>query len=101
MVPGLIAPKMQDVLNTEVNRLMGDVPPPTGHVGHHFYWRTPRESPTLFDPLRGGGILAVARELVGEGGVDLAFDQAQVDVYKRQPYSCAWRGRHGNRATGK
>lgn len=78
VVPGLIAPKMQDVLNTEVNRLMGDVPPPTGHVGHHFYWRTPRESPTLFDPLRGGGILAVARELVGEGGVDLAFDQAQV-----------------------
>jgi hypothetical protein len=89
VVPGLIAPEMLDALDTEVNRLVAEAPPPVGHVGHHFYWRTSRESAALFDPLYGGGALAVAAELVGDGGVEVAFDQAQVALnipsYAHQP----------------
>ena len=79
VVPGLIAPDVVDAMDDEVNRLVTETPPPTGHVGHHFYWRTPGESPALFGPLHGDeGVLAVAGELVGEGRVEVAFDQAQV-----------------------
>jgi hypothetical protein len=79
VVPGLVPPDVLGVADNEVDRLLTEAPPPDGHVGHHFYWQTSDESPELFSPLRGdGGILAAAGGLVGEGGVDVAFDQAQV-----------------------
>ncbi len=79
VVPGIVAPDILDVLDNEVDRLIAETPPPDGHVGHHFYWRAPDESPALFDPLHSDqGILALADDLVGAGGVDVAFDQAQV-----------------------
>ena len=78
VVPGLVAPDVLDAIDGEVDRLMTDAPPPVGHRGQHFYWRSPDESPSLFLPLGGaGGVLAAGDELVG-GGVEVAFDQAQV-----------------------
>lgn len=78
VVPGLVAPDVLDAIDGEVDRLMIDAPPPVGHRGQHFYWRSPDESPSLFLPLGGaGGVLAAGDELVG-GGVEVAFDQAQV-----------------------
>jgi hypothetical protein len=85
IVPGLIAPDMLDALDAEVDQLVAEAPPPAGHVGHHFYWRTSDESAALFDPLHGGGALAVAAELVGDGGVEVAFNQAQVALNIRGP----------------
>jgi hypothetical protein len=79
VVSGIVAPDTLDVLDNEVDRLITETPPPDGHVGPHFYWRAPDESPALFDPLHGDhGILALADDLVGEAGVDVAFDQAQI-----------------------
>jgi hypothetical protein len=79
VVPGLVAPDVLSGVDNEVDRLITEAPPPDAHVGHHFYWQTSDESPALFSPLPGGrSILAAADELVGKGGVDVAFDQAQV-----------------------
>jgi hypothetical protein len=90
VVSGLVAPDVLDTQDAEVDQLVTAAPPPAGHVGHHFYWRTSGESPALFDPLGGGErILAAADELVGKGGVEVAFDQAQVALnippYRHQP----------------
>lgn len=79
VVAGLVASDVLDALDDEVSRLMAKAPPPVGHVGHHFYWRTTGDSAALFDPLQGdAGIVAVAGELLGDAGVEVAFDQAQV-----------------------
>jgi hypothetical protein len=79
VVPGLVAPDVLSGVDNEVDRLITEAPPPDAHVGHHFYWQTSDESPALFSPLPGGrSILAAADELVGKGGVDVAFDQCQV-----------------------
>jgi hypothetical protein len=78
VVPRLVAPELLDVLDGEIDRLVTEMPPPTGHVGHHFYWPIPGADPAFFEPLHGTeDILAVAADLVGES-VEVAFDQAQV-----------------------
>lgn len=87
VIHDLVAAEMLDTLDAEVDRLIRDEPPPAGHVGHHFYWATSSEHPALFAPLDGdGGILEAAVALVGEGGVEVAFDQAQVAL-NIPPYS--------------
>lgn len=87
VVPGLVAAEVLDTLDAEVDRLVEGAPPPADHVGHDFYWATSGERPALFTPLEGrGGILAVAGELVGADGVDVAFDQVQVAL-NIPPYS--------------
>lgn len=87
MVPGLVAAEVLDALDDEVDRLVEAAPPPAGHVGHHFYWPMSGEHLAFFAPIeRDGGILAAAGDLVGVGGVDIAFDQAQVAL-NIPPYS--------------
>lgn len=87
VVSGLVTPDSLKALDHEVDWLISKNPPPDGHVGHHFYWRTPDECPALFGPLHGDrGILALAGELVRDGGVEVAFDQAQVAL-NIPPYS--------------
>ncbi len=67
VVPGLVAPGVIDSVDDEVDRLITLAPPPDGHGGPHFYWRSPNESPALVGPLYGQrGILAVAGELGGK-----------------------------------
>jgi hypothetical protein len=79
VVPRLVAPELLDAMDGEVERLVTEKPPPTGHVGHHFYWPSPRQAPAFFESLDSpGGILSVGRDLVGDSGLELAFDQAQV-----------------------
>ena len=90
VVPGLVRPNVLDAVDAEVDRLVTEAPPPVEHVGHHFYWRSPGESPVLFDFLGSDeGVLAVAEELVGKGGVEVAFDQAQIALnippYRHRP----------------
>jgi hypothetical protein len=90
VVSGIVAPDACAVLIAEVDRLVAEDPPPTGTVGPHFYWRLLGESPDFFEPLyRPDGVLAVAHELVGERGVEVAFDQAQIALnippYPHQP----------------
>jgi hypothetical protein len=66
-------------LNAEVDRLIAEAPPPAGYVGNHFYWQRPSDSPSLFQVLeRPRGILHLARDLTGNDGVGLAFEQTQV-----------------------
>ena len=74
IVPGLVEADVLEEVDAEVDNLVTDAPPPDGHVGHHFYWTSPAESPALFAPL--GPVMAVASELVPE--VELAFNQVQV-----------------------
>jgi hypothetical protein len=62
----------------EIDRLMNDQPPPTNHVGHHFYWlSTLHDGPltALFNktPLR-----SLAQSLIAPGTIEIAFDQVQV-----------------------
>jgi ectoine hydroxylase-related dioxygenase (phytanoyl-CoA dioxygenase family) len=79
VVPNVVAASDVVALNAEVDRLVAEAPPPAGHVGNHFYWQRPATSPSLFGVLEGPrGILRLARDLVGDDGVDLAFEQAQV-----------------------
>jgi hypothetical protein len=79
VVPDVIAAGDVHALNAEVDRLVAEAPPAMSHVGNHFYWQGPADSPALFDVLeRPRGILELARDLIGNRGVDLAFDQAQV-----------------------
>jgi hypothetical protein len=79
VVPNVVAVSDVDALNTEVDRLIAEAPPPARHVGNHFYWQSPPNSPALFDVLeRPRGMLEFARDLVGNDGVDLAFEQVQV-----------------------
>ncbi len=79
VVPGLVDARDLDRADAELDRLLTDGPPPCGHVGFHFYWQRPAESPALFQLLgRSDGILDTARKLVGCTGVEVAFDQAQV-----------------------
>lgn len=90
VVSGLVGPDVLDTIDAKVDRLVTETPPPAGHVGHHFYWRNSRESPSLFTPVHdSGGILPAARELVGEDGVEVAFDQAQITLnippYQHRP----------------
>lgn len=87
MVSGLVSVETVDAVDGEVDGLVADAPPPTDHVGHHFYWPTSSERPALFDPVAGdGGILAAVGDLVGGDGVEVAFDQAQVAL-NIPPYS--------------
>jgi hypothetical protein len=68
-----------EALNAEVDRLVAEAPPPRRHVGNHFYWQAPASSPSFFDVLKQPrGILELARDVVGDDGVDVAFEQAQV-----------------------
>lgn len=90
VVSGLVAPEVLDTFDGEVDRLVTEAPPPDGHVGHHFYWRTSDESPALFGLLRGDGeVRTVAEDLIGTGGIEVAFDQAQVALniptYRHRP----------------
>ena len=79
VVPNVVAASDVDALNAEVDRLIAEAPPPAGHVGNHFYWQDPATSPGLFGVLeRPRGILQLARDLVGNDGVNVAFEQAQV-----------------------
>jgi ectoine hydroxylase-related dioxygenase (phytanoyl-CoA dioxygenase family) len=79
VVPNVVAASEVEALNAEVDRLIAEAPPPAGHVGNHFYWQGPATSPGLFGVLeRPRGILQLAQDLVGDDGVDVAFDQAQV-----------------------
>lgn len=90
VVPDVVAAGDVEALNAEVDRLVATAPPPSGHVGNHFYWRRRADSPALFGMLeRAGSVLPLARALTGDGGVDLAFDQAQVALnippYEHRP----------------
>jgi Phytanoyl-CoA dioxygenase (PhyH) len=79
LLPGVVAAGDLEALNAEVDRLIAKAPPPADHVGNHFYWQHPADSPILFDVLdRPRGIVQLARDLVGDDGIDLAFEQAQV-----------------------
>ncbi|HEY2213937.1 MAG TPA: phytanoyl-CoA dioxygenase family protein, partial [Acidimicrobiales bacterium] len=79
VVSGLVDDHVLNALDAEVDHLVAANPPSTGHVGPHFYWPSRGESAAFFDPLQSAnGILAVAGELVGPSGIDVAFEQAQV-----------------------
>jgi hypothetical protein len=79
LLPHFASTETLNAIDAEVERLIVDAPPPTGHVGQHFYWRTPEQSPALFAPLGGpSGVLTAADELIAPGRVRLAFNQAQV-----------------------
>ncbi len=90
MVAGLVDDGDLDSIDAEFERLCSEAPPPAGHVGHHFYWRNPDESPSLFGPAGlPGRILDAAGELVAPGEVSVAFNQAQVALniapYEHRP----------------
>jgi hypothetical protein len=90
VVSGLVGRDDLDRADAEVKRLVSDAPPPEGHVGHHFYWRSPQESPSLFGPDGlPGRILDAAGELIAPGQVRVAFNQAQVALsippYRHRP----------------
>lgn len=79
LIAGLLSGEDLDRADEEVTRLIAAAPPPAGHVGHHFYWRSSEQSPVFTEILhRPGGILAAAGELVAPRRIDLAFDQTQV-----------------------
>jgi Phytanoyl-CoA dioxygenase (PhyH) len=79
VLPGLVTASDLDRADAEVDRLIAAAPPADGHVGHHFYWPGPADSPMLFDFLaRPAGILDAAAELTGHTGIEVAFGQAQV-----------------------
>jgi hypothetical protein len=79
VLPNVVAAADVEALNAEVDRLIAEAPPPAGHVGRHFYWQHPAFSPGLFAVLeRPQGILQLARDLVGNDGVNFAFEHAQV-----------------------
>ncbi len=79
ILPRLLTSPDLEYAEAEVDRLIAEVPPPDGHADHFFYWPRPAESPILFELLAWhGGILDAATELTGSGGIEVAFDQAQV-----------------------
>jgi hypothetical protein len=79
VVPDMVAGADLDRADAEAGRLIAAQPPPPGHTGHHFYWRSPAESPALFGLLeRPGGILPTAGQLTGADGVAVAFGQVQL-----------------------
>ncbi len=90
VLPNAVPPEVLDAVDDEVDRLVEESPPARSHVGHHFYWQTSAASPALFEPLGGPeGLVALARALVGDRGVEVAFDQAQVALnippYRHRP----------------
>jgi hypothetical protein len=86
VVPGLVAPEDCNVVEAEVDRLLGEQAVPENHVGSHFIWRTSSESPSLFEVLdRPFGILGAATDLVRPNEVEVAFDQVQV-AFNIPPY---------------
>jgi hypothetical protein len=81
LIPSAVAAADLEALNAEVDRLIAQSPPPAGHVGNHFYWQGRTDSPVLVNVLdRPHGILQLARDLTGDSGVDLAFEQTQVSL---------------------
>jgi hypothetical protein len=79
LVPSAVASVDVEATNRVVDDLISQAPPPVGHVGQHFYWERRSDSPGLFDLVeRPGGILQLARDLIGDDGAGVAFEQAQV-----------------------
>jgi len=64
--------------STEIDRLIRDQPPPTGYVGHHFYWLSTLDGgplPALFNDT---SVRSLAESLIDPGRIEIAFDQVQV-----------------------
>jgi Phytanoyl-CoA dioxygenase (PhyH) len=64
--------------NDEVDRIVAASPPPDGYVGHHFYWPTAGESPTLHELVHESGIAELGNGLVSPNRVGIAFGQTQI-----------------------
>ncbi len=86
VVHGLASVEDCDLVDTEVERLLGEEPWPEDQVGSHFIWRNASESPPLFAVLdRPLGIMEAATDLVRPDEVDVAFGQVQV-AFNVPPY---------------
>jgi hypothetical protein len=78
LLRNVVPPDAVAKANDEVDRIVAASPPPDGHVGHHFYWPTSEESPTLYKLVRDGGIHELGDGLVSPNSVGIAFDQTQI-----------------------
>jgi len=62
----------------EIDRLMNDQPPPTDHVGHHFYWLSTLDGGPLTALFNKTPLRSLAQSLIAPGTIEIAFDQVQV-----------------------
>src|SRR5437868_1985462 len=78
VVPRVVPEWVLAELDTEVDALVVDAPPPVEKVGFHHYFEDPSRLPAAERALREGGVLALAGELVAPLSIDLAFDHIQI-----------------------
>ena len=74
----VIPPANLTAASMEIDRLMNDQPPPSGHVGQHFYWLSTLDGGPLTALFNETPLRRLAESLIAPGTFEIAFDQVQV-----------------------
>jgi ectoine hydroxylase-related dioxygenase (phytanoyl-CoA dioxygenase family) len=78
VVPGVVPDDLLSAVDSEIDRVIQQNPPPSDKVGPHFYFLAPSRLPAADTALRHSEVLSLAEQLVAPHSLDHALDHIQV-----------------------